>query len=69
MKTIKMKKYYTTGSPDKNPGMLRETLDEVIKKAENEVQCEKTQVRYIVKIIKVIRRYEPKPLFELLDVK
>jgi len=55
---IQMKRYYTTSSPDAARHILRETEQETINEAVRQVESGIHDVRYVVKIVKVVKRAE-----------
>lgn len=62
------KRFYSTRSAVEYPNMLRGTLDDAIKQAEEKLMINGHDEIYIVEIVKVVKRHQPRPLFDLLDV-
>lgn len=61
--------YYSTRSAFQNPQMLCLSLEAAITQAERKLSNNGEDEIYIVKIVKIVRRHKPMPLFDHIDVK
>lgn len=58
-------KYYITESPDKARHILCEDIKTCIDQARNRLETTASKSVYIVKIIRVLKKVEPKPIIQI----